>query len=181
MKALFCSYATETGITEKRSRAQTHHHSGWTCSYTSSQPGRGTWCWNSHPGVLSSPEMHRNPKPALRLPWKLQITPVFAGVLIKLIAAGLSEFIPSLHRTCCTMNFKGHARLKRLMLFLLIFFLIQKNELIPPQKFQGERERLPDSHVQILLISRWNNLISPEAITGIPDDSTLHLFFKYWS
>lgn len=97
------------------------------------EPDAGT----SHPGVLGSPEMYRNPKPALMLLRKLQITPVFAGVLIKLITTGLSELIPFLHRTHHTMNFKGDMRIKRLMFFLLIFFLIHKNELIPPWQFQA--------------------------------------------
>ena len=94
------------------------------------EPDAGT----SHPGQS---ETYGNPKPALTLLWKLQITPVFIGVLIKLITTGLCELIPFLHRTRCTMNFRGDARIKRLMLFLLIFFPVHKNELIPPQQFQA--------------------------------------------
>lgn len=92
---------------------------------------------NSHAEVLSSPETFGNPKPALRLLPKLQITAVFAEVFMKLITTGLSELILFLHRTRCTMNFRGDTGIKRLILFLLIFFPIHKNELIPLQQFQA--------------------------------------------
>lgn len=87
--------------------------------------------------VLSSPETFGYPKPALRLLPKLQITAVFAEVFIKLITTGLSELILLHHRTRCTMNFRGDTGIKRLILFLLIFFPIHKNKLIPLQQFQA--------------------------------------------
>lgn len=92
----------------------------------------------SHPGVLGSPETYGNPKPALTLLWKLQITPVFTGVLIKFITTGLSELIPFLHRTCCTVNFRVDARIKKAnVISLKSFSPIHKNELIAPQQFQA--------------------------------------------
>lgn len=97
------------------------------------EPNAGT----SHPGVLGSPEMHRNPKPALRLLWKLQITPVFTGVLIKLVTTDSSQLIPFLHRTHHAMNFRGDTRIKRPTFFQVIFFPNTQNRTDIPTVISG--------------------------------------------
>lgn len=78
------------------------------------------------PSVLGSPEMFVNPKPAPAALRKLQITSVFAGILIKLITTGLPKLIPFLTRTWCTTDVREDARIKYL-LFLLISFSMHKN------------------------------------------------------